>query len=154
MARRRRSRSYKLVNAFTKDMGSAGSQVLLGRIDKVQAQGITGWFNNVIVSYLASDTSTGDLNEENVGCMLYLTSDGVWDDDLVITARAGGGNGTTVNLVAKRAIHSNDVSSGHEDGNIGPVYLWGELTDATGTANIDARIVTECWGRYIEFTEL
>ena len=135
-------------------MGSAGNQVLLGRIDKVQAQGITGWFNNVTISYLASDTSAGDLGTENVGVLFYLTSDGVWDDDLVITARGGGGNGATVNLVAKRSIHSNDVTTGHEDGNIGPVYLWGEVTDATSTADIDARVVTETWGRYIEFTEL
>jgi len=151
---RRRSRSYKTVHTFTKDMGSAGGQILLARIDKVQAQGITGWFNNVQVSYLASDTDTGDLGTENVGCLLYLTSDGVWDDDLVITARGSGGNGSTVNLTAKRAIHSNDVNAGHEDGNIGPVYLWGEVTDATATADILARFVCEVWGRYVEFKEL
>ena len=135
-------------------MGSAGAQILLARIDKVQAQGINGWLNNVRVSYLASDTNLGDLGTENVGVMFYLTTDGVWDDDLIITARAGGGNGATVNLTAKRSIMTNDVNAGHEDGNIGPVYLWGEVTDATDTAQIDARIVAETWGRYIEFKEL
>jgi len=142
----------KLVNTFTKDMGSAGSQVLLAKIDKINAQGVSSYVHNVVISYLASDTSSGDLNTENVGAIFYLSTDGTWSDDLVITARAGGGNGTTVSLSARRSIKSSETDI--ELSNFGPIYLWGELTDATGTANIDARIVMETWGRFIEVTEL
>jgi len=142
----------KLVNTFTKDMGSAGSQVLLAKIDKINAQGVSSYVHNVVISYLASDTSSGDLNTENVGAIFYLSTDGTWSDDLVITARVGGGNGTTVSLSARRSIKSSETDI--ELSNFGPIYLWGELTDATGTANIDARIVMETWGRFIEVTEL
>ena len=143
----------KIVNAATKDMGSAGAQILLAKYDRINAQGVNGYLHNVVVSYLAADTDAGDLGSENVGAIFYLTSDGSWNDDLIITARAGGGNGTTVSLSARRSITSNDTDPGHELTNFGPVYLWAEVTDATATADIDIRWVAEAWGRFIQCTE-
>ena len=150
MARRRRGKKrYKLIECGNVDMGSAGDQVKIAKFDKVDAQGITAYIHNIRLHYLANDTDLGDLGTENVGCMFYLTTDDAWSDGYVFAAAAGGGNGTNLNLSAKRFVRTDadDIL-----GNLGPVYLWGEVTDATDTADIDVRLVIEAWGYFHQIT--
>lgn len=146
MAKKKRSSMYKLVNTFTQDMGSAGSQVSLGYIDKLDAQGISGYLNNVRVSSIINNYDGGN---PAPGIMFYLTTGSTWNDDRVISARAVPMGGT-VSLPAKRRITEDSVIV---SGNTGRVYLWAELTDITVSDNIEARFVVETWGRFVEFTE-
>ena len=144
---KRYPRLYKTVNAFTKDMGSSGSQTLLGTIDKLDAQGITGYLHNLQVTAIINNYDGGDTTP---GIMFYLTTDNTWSDDEVITASACPIAGK-VSLSAKRRIVQNSDNS---LGNIGLVHLWAELTDITLSDNIGARFVVETWGRYVAFTEV
>ena len=141
MARRtyRRKKNYKLVNTWTKSFGSAGDQILLGNVSKLDAQGISAWLNNVVV--------TAQLNEgdgDAGGMTFYLTTDNTWNDDYIITGRAMPGYGGTVSLTAKRPIRG-DVDEPKR--NDGIVYVWGEITDLSYISNADVRVIIETWGR-------
>ena len=145
MARKRRS-LYKTTNVATKNVGSAGGQIHCGTVDKLDAQGINGYLNNIRLSVLLNDSVDGEIG----GFIAYLTTDDTWNDNYVITARAGS-FGDTVNLSAKRTIRQN---SDNALGNMGLVHLWIELTDITVSTDVNLRYVAESWGRFIEFTEV
>ena len=142
-AKRRGMKNYKLVNAQTQSQGFTGGQVRFGQVDKLDAQGMTAWFNNVMVSVLADEAES-----DNIGFIVYATTSASWSDDYIITARAGSVGGT-VNLPVKRAIRDESSDSSRNDG---AVHLWLEFSDTVATES--ARIVTETWGRFIEFTEI
>ena len=144
MARRK---MYKIVNCATKDMGSAGAQIRLGVIGKVDAQGITAYLNNVQVSAIINNYDGGDTTP---GIMFYLTTDTTWDDDHIISAGATGIAGK-LSLSAKRRIKENAADP---KGNTGTVHLWAELTDITLSDNINMRYVVETWGSFVLFTEV
>ena len=146
MARKSRG-LYKLVNVMTKDMGSAGGQILLGYVDKLDAQGVTGYLNNVVVSAIINNYDGGDTTP---GIMVYATTGMTWDDDFVITAKAMAIGGT-VSLSCRRSIKFDAAKT---TGNIGTVYLWAELTDITIADDLECRFVFETWGRFVEFTEV
>ena len=136
---------YKLVNAFTKNMGSGGAQVLLGTISKLDAQGITAFLNNVVVT-----ASLNDGEADSGGIVLYLTTGDNWNDDYIITARGMSGFGGTVNLTAKRSIQAD---AERLTSNEGEIYLWGEITDITATTDVEVRYICETWGYFVEFEE-
>ena len=123
-------------------MGSTGDQVLLGKISKLDAQGVTAWINNVQVSCMVDEAE-----QDTIGFMVYATTDNSWSDDYIITARAGA-VGKTTNLPIKRKIMQDTDQT---LGNFGQVYIWGELSDTV--ASESARFVFETWGRFIEFDE-
>ena len=143
---RRRPRNYKIVNAFTEDMGSGGGQVRLGYLDKVDAQGITAWANNFVVSCIINNYDGGN---PAPGIMLYATTGDPFSDDEIITARAVFSGGT-VSLALKRGIKADAAKATSNDGRI---FLYAELTDITITDDVEARFVVESWGNFIEFTE-
>ena len=145
MARRRRN--YKIVNSDTKAMGSAGGQIRLGVISKVDAQCISAYLNNVVVSAIINNYDGGDTTP---GIMFYLTTATTWSDDYIISAKATPIGGT-VSLSAKRYIKENEADL---KGNIGTVHLWAELTDITISDNIDLRYVCETWGSFLLYTEV
>ena len=152
---RRRQKLYKTVNVSNKDMGSAGDPVLLGYVRKIDAEGLTGYLNNMVVSSYIQDykqpagSQSGDMNPPpSIFVSLQTTSTNDGDD--FITARSTTGAGT-VSLSAKRVIRTNDAV---DDGNDGQIYLFAELTDTTVSANITVKYCIECWGRYIEFVEV
>ncbi len=148
---RRRMKNYKLVNAASKSGGSTGTQILIGRIDKIDAQGVpNGWLNNVKLSIMVNEA------ESDVGAMMaYLTTDDGWNDDYVISAGASGAVGGIINLTAKRSIETNATPDTYNDlalGTGGPIFLWVELADYVLSESF--RYVAETWGRYVEFTEV
>ena len=143
MARRR---PYKLVDAFSVNVGSSGGQVLLASFSKLDAQGITGFLKNVQVSTIVNNYDGGD---ETPGFMFYLTTSEVWSDAKIITATACPIAGK-VSLSANRYIKTNSEVA---DGNTGKVFLWVELTDITAVDNIEIRYVCETWGNFIQFSE-
>jgi len=145
MASKKR-RNFKVVNAASKNMGSGGAQIRLGKVQKVDAQGITGYLNNVQVSAIINNYDGGDATP---GLMFYLTTSTSWDDNYIISAAATGIAGK-VNLSAKRYIKENLVD---ELGNQGTVHLWAELTDITISDDINMRYVVETWGSFILFDE-
>jgi len=151
---RKKNRMYKIVNVNVKDMGSAGDSILLGRVQKIDAEGISGYLNNIVVSSYIADYEqpaggiSGRVNPPP--SILYsLQTTATSDGDDYITARSTTGAGT-VSLSAKRSITTNDAV---DDGNYGMVYLYAELTDVTLTTNISVKFVTETWGRFVEFIE-
>ncbi len=143
MARKGRMKNYKLVNAQTQAMGSAGGQIRVGVVDKLDAQGMTAWLNNIMVTVLVDEAE-----QDNIGFIVYATTGSSWNDDWIIAAR-GGAVGGTVNLPVKRAIRDESTDTSRNDG---AVHLWLEFGDTI--ASESARIVTETWGRFIEFTEV
>ena len=149
MARRRtRRRSYKLTNVATKNLGSSGAQVRVAEIDKLDAQGINGYLNNIRLSVLLNDPESIHTNGAG-GFIAYLTTDDAWSDDYVITAAAGNFS-DTVNLSAKRWIQQNNDQI---KGNQGMIHLWIELSDTSITSH-EVRYVAETWGNFIAFTEV
>ena len=143
MARRRRGRRlYKQVKTFTKDLGSAGGQILLGSFNPIDAAVSFGYLNNVICSSIQNQGE-----QETGGLMFYLTTDSSWNDDEVITARARPLGGGTVNLVAKRKV-SAEVFDNMPGGKL---YLWMEFTDITAITDVEARVVLEIWGNFLSF---
>ena len=143
----RRARRYKTVNVATKSGGSTGAQTLVGSVTKIDAQGITGFLNNVRLTVMIDEA------EQDSGSIIgYLTTHDEWSDDYVITAAATpGGPGGTLNLVGKRRIESNEESYVALS-NTGPVYLWVEIADYVASESF--RYVAETWGFGIEFNEL
>ena len=120
---------------------------MIGKIDKIDAQGITGFLNNVRLSVMIDEA------EQDTGSIMgYLTTDDEWNDDFVITAAATpGGPGGTLTLTAKRAIKSDTADSAQKYGLGGPVFLWVEIADYVAAENF--RYVAEVWGFGIEYTE-
>ena len=156
MARRRTSRNYKITNANTKNFGSAGAQVLLRKFDKVDAQGLSAWLHGVKVNYLLSDVTGSGESDTNFGFLFYLTTDDQWSDDFIISSGAASQMSGSVWLPAKRSIRTNATPDSANDialGTGGPIYLWGEISDSTVSANVYARIISEAWGRWIDVTE-
>ena len=143
MARKGRMKNYKLVNAQTQSQGFTGGQIRFGVVDKLDAQGMTGWFNNIMVSVLADEAES-----DNIGFLVYATTGSPWNDDYIIACR-GGAIGGTVNLPVRRVIRDESTDTSRNDG---AVHLWLEFSDTVATES--ARIITETWGRFIEFTEV
>ena len=161
MARRRSSRrKYKLVNADTVDMGSGGGQVMCGKVSKLDAQGLpNGYLNNIRVTSVLNDTPFVDDTPLAGGIVWYLTTSPVWNDNFIICARATpGGFSGTVNLPAHRHIRTDVADAADVDiiekSNLGPVWLWAELTDISLSEDMEMRFIAETWGSYIEFEEV
>ena len=150
-----RSKLYKIVNMNSVDMGSAGAPVRIGLISKLDAEGLTGYANNIVVTSYIQDylqpagSIAGNVNPPP-SIIIYATTDAVFDANDIITARSTTGAGT-VSLSLKRVIRRNEDV---DDGNDGQIHLWAELTDVTVSANVDLKFVTELWGRYLQFTEV
>jgi len=90
----------RLTNVATRDMGSAGTQIRIGKIESLDVQSMAGYLHNVRLSVNLNDsTGTGNLG----GWIAYLSTNTSWSDDDVITARANKFGGT-VNLSCKRSI--------------------------------------------------
>ena len=151
---RKKQRLYKIVNVNLKDMGSAGSSVLIGRIQKIDAEGLTGYLNNCVVTSYIPDyhqpagSQSGDMNPPP-SVLVSLQTGSTSSGDNYVTARSTTGGGT-VSLSAKRVIRRNEAVT---DGNDGMIYLYGELTDTTVSQDIEVKWIVETWGRYIEFVE-
>ena len=137
----------KRVNVATKSGGSSGSQVLIGQIKKIDAQGPTAYLNNVRLSVMINEA------EQDVACITgYLTTDNAWSDDYVLTAATtAGGPGGTLNLVAKRPIHTNADTTTQSVGQGGPIYVWIEIGDYVAAEQV--RYIAETWGRFIKYEE-
>ena len=146
---RRRSRNYKIVNAATNDGTSSGDQVLIAKISKVDAQGVpNAWIKNVQVTAMVNEAE-----QDVAGLIFYLTTDGNWDDDYIITARGTPGPGGSVSLSANRSIKTNDTTSpAFEEGVGGPLYVWVEIGDYAATEKF--RWITEVWGQRHIVTEM
>ena len=139
MARRRKN--FKQVYAATKDLGSAGDQILIGTFQPLDPSVGAAWFNNVQISLLLNDGDT-----DNGGIAAYLTTNTAWSDSDIITCRAGS-LGDTLSLTARRRIADYYSDASRSDG---AVSLWLEVTDlALGT--VDVRYIAEYWGRFLKF---
>ena len=128
-------------------MGSAGAQVRLGYVQKLDAQGITGFLKNIQVSAIINNYDGGDTTP---GIMFYLTTGSSWNDNYILTASAAPVAGK-VSLSGNRCIIENSVINGGQGGTL---HLWAELTDITATDNIEMRYVAETWGNFVSYTEV
>jgi len=145
---RKYPRNYKITNVNTKSMGSAGGQVRIRDIDKVDNQSTQNGYLHAVKVSAIFDTEQGG---SGVGILLYATTDNVWSDDYVMTSTALGTGGGTAWLNIRRAIKTGaDTSLQGQSG--GPVYIWAEITDP-GVTSESVRFVTETYGRNIEVTE-
>jgi len=149
MAKRARyPRNYKITNVNTKNMGSAGSQVRIRDIDKVDNQSTQNGYLHAVKVTSIFDTEQGS---PGAGIILYATTDNVWSDDYVITSSGLGNGGGTTWLNIRRTIKTGaDTPLQGQSG--GPVYIWAEITDP-GAVSESLRFVTEVYGRNIEVTE-
>ena len=145
---KKKSRNYKQVEAVTRSMGSAGTQVLLGSVSPLDVQGTPGaYLNNVVITALLNDDAL-DAPAFSGGFICYLSStDGPWADDQIITARGISQFGGTCSLTAKRRIRASTEQTSRDDGEI---YIWAEITDITLATSVSARFVIEAWGKFIE----
>jgi len=110
----------------------------------------------VKVNYLISDVTGAGDSDANFGCLFYLTTDDQWNDDYIIASAASAQMSGSVWLPAKRRITTNATPDTANDialGQGGPLFLWGECTDSTVSANVFLRVITETWGRWIDVTE-
>ena len=147
MAKRRHARNYLIVNALTKNFGSAGAQVLIAEIKKIDAQSSqVSWLNNVNVAAMLQE---GD--GDNGGMLFYLTTDSNWNDDYIISSNAIPGYGGKISMSAKRRIRENSAQPLNA---FGMVYLWGEITDLTYTTDAKVRVVIDTWGKNLKVVEL
>ena len=121
-------------------MGSAGSQVLLAKIEGLDPDSMSGYVNNLRASCLLQD---GD--GDNGGIIVYAATGASWDDSDVITAAAVPGFGGTANLSLKRKV-TGATSTNRDDG---VVYIYGEITDITATSDVSVRWILECWGSFV-----
>jgi len=148
------ARNYRTVNAFTKDMGQSGNQIILAQFDKIDAQNSPGaYLKTVKVSALLSQEGTSTVTSGAAGFLLYLTTAATWSDDYIITAGGITGGGGSCWLSARRSITTDAQTAAQTLGANGPIFLWGELTDI-GESDVDARFIVETIGRYLETTEL
>ena len=151
----KRSSFYKSVNMNSVDMGSAGEPVRIGRIQKIDAEGLTGYANNVVFTSYIQDYQQpaggvpGQVNPPP-SILISATTSSTWDANDLITARATTGAGT-VSLALRRVIRRNtDV----DDGNDGLIHIYAELTDTTVSTDLQLKFVSELWGRYVQFVEV
>ena len=145
--RRRRPKNYKVIETATKNLGDSGDQILLGTIQPITSgnQAFSGWFKNVVVTYVIQDESA---SESSVGgVVFYLSSNTTWADDDVITARAVPFGGGSVSLSANRKV-SGEL---FDDMVGGKVALWCEATDVSAINDLSIRYTAECWGRFIQY---
>ena len=152
MARRRyrKRRTYKIVNVASKSVGASGDQILLGKIKKLDAQGVSAWVSGVKVSGMLQEAE-----QDTASLLFYLTTDNNWDDDYIVSAAATGSTGGSVWLSARRYIKQNatpDLSNDIATSNTGPLFLWVEAGDYVASEAI--RYVAETWGNFIQFEEL
>ena len=152
MARRRQT-NYKQVETGTVDLGASGAQVHIASIRMIDAALRGAFLNNVQFSVMDNGGRPAENLSQIPAFTMYLsyadTSPG-WSDASVIavfTTPAGGGNG---NLVCKRTIKTNDMTSTVGE-QVGPVHVWLEGTDVLGT--LSARVTLTSWGRMIILTE-
>ena len=146
--------NYRTLNAFTKNMGHVGDQIILAKFDKIDAQNSPGaYLKTVKVSALLSDEDGATVTSGAAGMIFYLTTSEDWSDDYIITAGAVTGGGGSTWLSARRSIKTDAETAAQTLGNTGPVHLWGEVTDI-GTDDVQIRVVVETIGRYLETTEL
>jgi len=147
MARKRGPGNYKKINSLTKNFGSAGAQILIARFKKADAQSSqVTWLNNVNVTGMLQE-GDGDAG----GILFYLTTGASFDDDQIISCKGFPGYGGSVSLSAKRRIRKNEES---DLGDQGQVYLYGEITDLSYTADVQVRTIIETWGRNVNIDEL
>ena len=135
---------YKQIKTFTKDMGSAGSQILLGYVEPLDDDLDFGYLNNI---RLTAILQTGDGDAGGILCFLNASSS--WSDSHIITADACPGFGGKMNLSAKRKVSGAQQITRPD----GRVYLYAELTDITVTTDVQLRCVIECYGKFIKFVE-
>ena len=133
------------MSVATVDMGDEGAQVLIGKIVKVDVQGMSGYLHNIKLSVIMNQNHTG------LSYMSYLTTDNAWSDDHVITACAGN-FGAPCNLAAHRSIKTGGDTDTEILGEFGPVYLWLEISDP-GVSAEEIRYVAETWGSFIKYQE-
>ena len=119
----------------------------IGYVSKLDAQGISAYLKNFLVSVIINNYDGGDTTP---GIMLYATTSTSWSDDAIICARARNTAGSAYLPVHREIVFDAEKATG----NVGQVYLWAELTDITVSDNIDARFVVETWGNFVEFTEV
>ena len=131
-------------------MGTSGDQQYLGRVETLDESVGKAFLNNVIVSCQVNYEEAGTVP---AAFTIYLSKAGAtgaggggWNDDDVITARATGNGGGTVNLVAKKTIKTNSFGSVVAE-DIGPVHIWAEVTDMPQT-NQECRFTIEAWGYF------
>ena len=126
-------------------MGDVGAQIHIGKVEKLDEQLKGCYLNNIIVSVQQNQTSD---QSGSAAYTLYLSSkpSGSWSDEHIITARATGVGGGTVNLVAKRRILTNSTGEEAVQGATGPIHIWAEATDIAHDPNA-ARFTMEAWGR-------
>ena len=128
------------------DMESSGAQIMLGDVEKLDAQGITAYFKNWLVSVILNDSSNTD---GTPGIMLYATTSASWSDNKIICARALNRAGTVYLPVHREVKENVEIATG----NTGKVFLWAELTDVTLINDVNIRVIIETWGNFIEFNE-
>ena len=151
----KRSGFYKSTNLNSVDMGSGGDPVRIGRIQKIDAEGLTGYANNLVMTSYIQDYEQpaggvpGQVNPVP-SILISATTSSTWDANDLITARATTGAGT-VSLSLKRVIRRNEDV---DDGNDGLIHIWAELTDVTVSTNLNLKFISELWGRYIQFVEV
>ena len=150
MAKRRyRPRNYKIVNVATKSMGSAGGQIRIREIDKIDNQSTQNGYLHAVKISAIFDTEQG---APGAGFLFYATTDNTWNDNYVITSAGLGNGGGTCWLNIRRTIKTgSDTPLQGQSG--GPVYIWAEITDP-GLSSESARFVTEVYGRNITVTEV
>ncbi len=152
MARGKRT-MYRTVNAFTTNLGEVGDQVLVAKFDKIDAQNSPGAYcKTVKVSALYSDEDGGVVTSGTAGFMCYLTTAEDWSDDYIITAAGLTGGGDSCWLSARRWVRTDAQTAAQTLGSDGPIFLWIESTDIGDV--VQARIVIETIGRYLETTEI
>ena len=145
MARRRRSRNYKQIDTFTKDMGDAGGQILLGSFQPIDPGTMPGYLHNVNIASILNGGTEADPDQG--GILFYLSSNSVWSDADVFSATAYSFGGGKASLSARRRV-SGEI---FDDATFGKVYLWGEVSDVTAVQNVALRLVIETWGRFVNF---
>ena len=145
---RRYPRNYKVVVANTKNVGSAGAQVLIGKITKADGQLPAGYLSGIKLSAMLQEAE-----QDTASIMFYLSSDDDWSDNNIITAAATSATGGSAWLKANRRIRSNATPDSANDlasTDLGPVYLWVEAGDYVATEHI--RYCAEVWGYAHVFT--
>ena len=119
---------------------------MIATFAKQDAQMPGTWLNNVNVTAMLQE---GD--SDAGGMIFYLATEaGTWDDDKCISAKGISGYGGSCSLAAKRKI---SINAEKELGDFGQIYLWGEITDLSYTADVEVRVVIETWGRNVLVVE-
>ena len=139
---RKRSRRYKQVITATKDLGAAGGQILIGSLAPITNRNQLGraYCHNIVMTYILQGDAAADPDQG--GVVFYLSSNSVWADTDVVSARAASFGGGTINIPV-RAWVSGEVT---DDAPGGKLYLYAEATDVTLAANVDIRYTAEVWG--------